>query len=58
MNSCTFGNLICVINDARGGSGNPIKPTYYIDAWAVLVIVIAAVIFGRFSARARPRDKP
>lgn len=45
-------NIFCkVVATARGEGGDPVKPTYYLEAWVVLPIVIVAFLVGRLSRR-------
>ena len=52
MADCNLGGIFCtVIATARRNDGDPIKPTYYIEAWIVLPLVIVVFFAGRLSRR-------
>lgn len=52
IGNCSDGGILCtLVATARGNVGDPVKPTYYLEAWVVLPIVLAAFVVGRWSGR-------
>ena len=52
MADCNLGGIFCtVVATARKNDGDPVKPTFYLEAWLVLPIVIVAFVVGRWSRR-------
>lgn len=53
MANCNLGGIFCTVVAGRQAGGDPVKPTYYLEAWVVLPIVIVAFVVGRLSRRKR-----
>lgn len=51
MADCNLGGILCTVVAGRKNDGDPVKPTYYLEAWVVLPIVLVAFVIGRMSRR-------